>query len=323
VSIRLAYGLHASPDEGMSLLEAVSWVAGEPFGDRPRCVSPALAAFGGAWNDALPDDDRDRLLVPLIPALIGTRTTEADDETRTWMATDWLVRVHAPAWIRRAGFGEEADRLEALPPLADGPEAAPLLDGARARALAVLEAGRRQVMAREWPAAGDLVRSCLRGYARDAARRAVGAAAGEPAWNAAWDPHTPGAKAVRAVAGDRARDAALAAAEAAAAAVALPVAAEAARLGWHACVAGEGAAWAAAWQRAWPAGGDPDDAAEEAWDAAWEAMGAPAAAREALVALDRRAAAAADAALRPVVEALQASALALVRAMCAVGRQGA
>ena len=84
------------------LLEAAAYVAGEPLSDHPDCVCPVLAAFGRAWNDGLPSDvERDRLLKPLIASLIGTKSTSEVEERRSYMALDWLIRIHAPAWLDR------------------------------------------------------------------------------------------------------------------------------------------------------------------------------------------------------------------------------
>lgn len=37
---------------------------------------------------------------------------------RAWMVTDWMVRVHTPAWLRLAGLEDQATALEVLPALA-------------------------------------------------------------------------------------------------------------------------------------------------------------------------------------------------------------
>lgn len=113
----LARGKH-DEGEAMCAMEAVAWLAGEPWSDAPQCASPVIAAFVRSWNDALPDADRVRLLLPLLPDVIGTRTTDADDETRAWMATDWLVRVNVPAWLDLTPSLEaHAAALRALPPI--------------------------------------------------------------------------------------------------------------------------------------------------------------------------------------------------------------
>ncbi|HUE25944.1 MAG TPA: hypothetical protein VMP89_04150 [Solirubrobacteraceae bacterium] len=40
----LAYGTHATPDDGRCAMEWVSYLAGEPHSDHPACVSPVLRA---------------------------------------------------------------------------------------------------------------------------------------------------------------------------------------------------------------------------------------------------------------------------------------
>ncbi|MBA2684074.1 MAG: hypothetical protein H0U66_06260, partial [Gemmatimonadaceae bacterium] len=116
-AIDLKSGGHNSFVDGVCAMELVSYLAGEEFSDHPKCTSPVIGAFVRSWNDSLADEPRNRLLRPLLPKLIGTRTTEADDETRAWMATDWLVRVHTPAWLELAGFFSRAAELRALPVL--------------------------------------------------------------------------------------------------------------------------------------------------------------------------------------------------------------
>ena len=60
-TIRLGKGAHGSPQEGVCLMEAVAWFADETHSDKPDCVSAILGAFGRTFNDALPDDQRQRL----------------------------------------------------------------------------------------------------------------------------------------------------------------------------------------------------------------------------------------------------------------------
>ena len=67
----LEAGSHQSPEEGLCLMEAVAWVAGEPHSDDPACVCSLLRSFGQRLNDSL-DDERRQALKPLIPDLIGT-----------------------------------------------------------------------------------------------------------------------------------------------------------------------------------------------------------------------------------------------------------
>src|SRR4051794_11291522 len=112
-ALHLEEGAHGSPEQGMCVMEAVSYVAGEPFSDHPRCASPVITSFLIAWNDALSDDDR-QLLVPLVPKIVGTRTTDEDEAARVWMLTDWLARECARGFLRAAGLVAPAELLEGL-----------------------------------------------------------------------------------------------------------------------------------------------------------------------------------------------------------------
>jgi hypothetical protein len=97
MTIVLEKGKHALPEEGMCLLEAVAFIAGEDFTDAPKCASPVLAEFGRTLNDLLPDDARQQL-IPLIPKLIGTVNPEQDQQDGLRCA-HWLVAHWLPAWL--------------------------------------------------------------------------------------------------------------------------------------------------------------------------------------------------------------------------------
>src|SRR5450759_4408869 len=75
----LRSGTHSSPSDGVSLMEAVSALAGEPWSNRPSCTSPVIAAYARSLNDWLADDARQRLKA-YIPRLVGT--AEPDLELR-------------------------------------------------------------------------------------------------------------------------------------------------------------------------------------------------------------------------------------------------
>ena len=165
----LAHGAH-EPDHTFCVLEAVAWVAGEPWSDHPSCASRVIGAFLRNWNDSMGDADR-QMLKPLIPRLVGTAASAKVETKRAWMATDWLARVQAPAWFRLANRIELAESLEGLSELVDAKSATaaqPTLDAAR-------------------DAAWDAARDAARAAARDAARDAAGAAAWAAARDAAWD----------------------------------------------------------------------------------------------------------------------------------------
>lgn len=164
-TLTLAHGSHDSREEGVCLLEAVAWVAGEEHSDHPGCVSPLIAAFGRSWNDSLNDEDRQQLK-PFVRKMIGTRTTEADEITRAWMCWDWLIRTFTPAWLRLAGLTAEAQALESLARIVD----AKTVDLAKP---AIAEAKKKSAAA--WAAAWAAARAAAGDAARDAAWAAAGA----------------------------------------------------------------------------------------------------------------------------------------------------
>ena len=107
----LAYGTHPNPQDGRCAMEWVAHIAGERHSDQPACVSPVVRALCVALNDGLDCSARQRLR-PYLTRTIGT-SGDGLDERRAWMALDWLIRVYAPAWLRRAGLHEDATRLAA------------------------------------------------------------------------------------------------------------------------------------------------------------------------------------------------------------------
>lgn len=208
----LERGKHAYAEQGMNILEAVSVISpNEKFGDSPRTVSPVISAFLKDWNDALDDEPRQELK-KFIPKIAGSILTEDVEEHRAWLATDWLVRVQAPAWLAAAGLKEFADALGEQDPvvLPDQARAVQtLLDeaaayanvGARDLSREWGEAGEKawaQVGPKSWEAAGNGVKMAVR-RATTIGQKAAMAAAGvglryaardaavEVSCDAAWD----------------------------------------------------------------------------------------------------------------------------------------
>jgi hypothetical protein len=156
-TLHLESGGHAASLNQFSVLEAVAFIAGEPWSDHPQCASPIVGAFLRSWNDSSGDVQRQELK-RYIPRLVNSRGTNKQEEERAWMALDWLVRVNAPTWLRLAGLTVQADILASLKPL-DADSYPSILPALKA------------------------VRSAARAAARDAARDA----AWDAAWAAAWD----------------------------------------------------------------------------------------------------------------------------------------
>jgi hypothetical protein len=77
----LSAGSHLAPEDGACLMEYVSVLAGQPFGDEPRCTDPLLATLARLVNDATSDGARDRLgaLAPALAAAPGSDAVGAAD----------------------------------------------------------------------------------------------------------------------------------------------------------------------------------------------------------------------------------------------------
>ena len=215
-NLTLLKGAHGRLDEGVCVMEAVAWVAGEPWSDHPKSASPVIAAFMRSWNDTLDDDSRNRLLKPYVTRLVGTAAAPAVEDARAWMSLDWLVRTYTPAWLRLAGLDLQAVRLEGLPEFhvgMDVPSIKPAIEAVRQDAAAARAAAGDAAWAAAWDAAWAAARAAAGAAARAAAGDAAWAAARAAAWDAAGA--AAGAAAWDA-AGAAARDAAGAAAWAAA-----------------------------------------------------------------------------------------------------------
>jgi hypothetical protein len=187
---KLAYGTHATPEEGQCAMEWVSHLAGEPHSDDPACVSPVLRAYCTSLNDSLDDGPR-QLLRPYLTRTIGT-SDDGLDEARSWMALDWLIRTYAPTWLAAAGLTGSARRLA---------DVAPVMDASDLKAaLVALNAARHDARA-AWSSALAAARPAV--WTPWAAGRA---AAREAAWGSAGAAASAAARvAVGEIAGDRAR----------------------------------------------------------------------------------------------------------------------
>lgn len=195
--IHLSRGWHMSAEDGLCVMEAVAFVAGEPFSDHPVCASHVISCFVRDWNDALPDDERDRLLLPLVPRLIGTRGSHSLEDRRALMAGDWLLRVCVPAWLRLAGLNGRGDAFAELPEITCMEQVLSLSTQ--------IEAARDDAVAAE-AASRHAAQRAARYAARDAAGPAAAAAAswahpwsGE--WEVAWEAAGAAVEAAAAAAG--------------------------------------------------------------------------------------------------------------------------
>lgn len=87
-TMRLVRGKHSSPRHGTCAMELSSMVAGEAFTDRPKSVSPVIAAFLRGYNDLL-DDRRRQDLIAYAAKVVGTCGSEAVELARAERLVEW------------------------------------------------------------------------------------------------------------------------------------------------------------------------------------------------------------------------------------------
>ena len=104
--LRLEPGAHASPYDGVCVVELASVLAGEPFSDHPRCVCEVIAGFLRSWNDRAGHFDRQRL-VPYASRVVGSRATPAITRMRRDICLTW-----AGARLQRGRIRRFAARAE-------------------------------------------------------------------------------------------------------------------------------------------------------------------------------------------------------------------
>ena len=73
----------------MCVIELASMLAGEPFSDRPRCVSPVIGEFLRVYNDSVHDARRDDLY-EFASLVVGTRSTAEAEKERARACLEWL-----------------------------------------------------------------------------------------------------------------------------------------------------------------------------------------------------------------------------------------
>ena len=182
--VTLAAGAHPEGSGAMCAMQAVAYIAREHPSDHPECASPSIAAFIRTWSDSLPQAERDALILPLLPHLVGTHGSGVLERRRVVLVVDWLVRTHLPAWFHLAKLNVEADELADLPELQAISALATLCDHlkrARKRA-AVANLTLRQTGSAVRAAAWDAAQQAAWVTIRDALE-----AAGPPILAAGWD----------------------------------------------------------------------------------------------------------------------------------------
>lgn len=101
----LGRGKHRNPRKGACFMELASFLAGERWSDSPACTHPLLAHLARLVNDLSDDADRP-LLAPLIPSVIGLRSTDQRwDHALTLLAAARALPVAAESHQRALAVG--------------------------------------------------------------------------------------------------------------------------------------------------------------------------------------------------------------------------
>lgn len=110
-------GFHETSNKRCSL-EWVAYLANEPHTDNPACVSDVLSAFVRTVNDIMFYEERQKLK-PVLPKLVGTAGSEAQEQARAYRLADWAVRVLTPLVLKTKGNPVDAALLRSLKPVVD------------------------------------------------------------------------------------------------------------------------------------------------------------------------------------------------------------
>jgi hypothetical protein len=111
--VQLSSGAHPSPSHGLCFLEMAAWFAGESHSDTPSCVCPVLGCFAMHLNDEMEEDVRNRLLKPMVPAVVDTRD-EAAEAIRAEFLITWMLRSVGALGLRLGGAEDQASIFETL-----------------------------------------------------------------------------------------------------------------------------------------------------------------------------------------------------------------
>lgn len=125
-SFTFTHGCHETREQGMCVMEAVAYIAGEEHSDYPECACPVITGMAIVLNDhCYSDNERNGLLGPLLFRIAGSRGTEEQQQIRNVVALCWLkdkLKVKAKrkrassiadcylGWCDRQGLGRKGHK---------------------------------------------------------------------------------------------------------------------------------------------------------------------------------------------------------------------
>ena len=110
-TVKLGKGRHASPHDGVCVMELASMLAGEPFSDHPRTVCPVIGSFLRTYNDAI-DDERRQDLYGYASKVVGSTSSEAVQQLRAYCLIDRVLEFQRFR-LTRFLFGRQLRKLAA------------------------------------------------------------------------------------------------------------------------------------------------------------------------------------------------------------------
>ena len=179
----LRRGHSANPAGGACAMDAVNWLVHGRHGDQPACACPVIGAYVIALNDAMPNDQRQRL-IPYLHRIAGSRS-DAHEQIRAQIFARGAVRVLAPLALDAAGLRGEAAKLRSLPADVPTREAEAEAEAAARAAEAAAEAARRPAKAVVAMSAAAMAGWAAARAARSATEAAAASSAAEAAQAAA------------------------------------------------------------------------------------------------------------------------------------------
>lgn len=112
-TVRLARGRHRDARSGACVMELVSMLAGETFGDRPLTACPVIASFLRAYNDGCRSKRRQDLY-GLASLAVGTRAGREVEQARLRRCVEVATEEHRGLRLRRLRTGPPVPGAETL-----------------------------------------------------------------------------------------------------------------------------------------------------------------------------------------------------------------
>ena len=118
--IRLRRGSSPPDTRCYCAMQVVNLLAGQELDSASETACPIASATIIVLNDGIWDDQRrNDLLLPLLPAVVGSRGDVRNTQKRIFQAADWALRRFAPVELEALGRHRQAEFLRQLPAIID------------------------------------------------------------------------------------------------------------------------------------------------------------------------------------------------------------